>query len=469
MEASRVPARVSPTVTPAALIGLAAVAGVGYALATYAVNPQALPFASVGIVLLALALWRIEFGIAAILVVAALGAEEPLSSGSGIFATAAAALTSAKTWVILVAVIELGRALVGRRSLAWPPIGYAAIVMLAAAALGVAIAPSQSAAAGDFFVLAGSVAVFLLIALLIDDWKQLRVVLATIVLVGLAISLHALWQYQTGHLSRVGFISESGAVEYRVASTFSHPNHLAGFLVIMVPVGIALYRLSRGHGTRIACAALVALATLATVITYSRGALLASIALAVVYTRTRRAWPIAAVACALVVLLAPATLRDRVAGIGDTSSPEIASRLDLWEAAGEIFEEHPVAGVGLDGFSGAYVDLERSARFHLSVYGRPVNAHNMYLNTLAEQGLVGVVALAVLLFALFRLAFLLGRSATERGHVIGRMLLAVAVVLVVHNFFDVTFLEDQTTSVLAWAVFGVAAATFRIESREASG
>lgn len=235
----------------------------------------------------------------------------------------------------------------------------------------------------------------------------------------------------------------------------------------MVPIGISLYRLSAGPGARIACVSLVGLATLATVVTYSRGALLALIALAVVYTRTRRAWPLAVAACVLVVLFAPTAWRDRVAGIGDTSSPEIASRVDLWEAARDIFEEHPVAGAGLDGYGPAYVELERSARLHLSLYGEPVNAHNVYLNTLAELGLIGGVALVLLLVAVFRLVLALSRTGTERGRVIGQMLLGVIIVLMVHECFDVTFLEDQTTSLFVWAVFGIAAATLRLETQRA--
>jgi O-antigen ligase len=467
MEATRIlPARLVLGAGPPAWIALALLAGVGCALAAYAAGADNFTFVAAGTLMLGLAVWRLEYGLAAALAVAALGATEPVSSGSSAINLAASAFTSARTWLILLAVIEVGRALASGRRLGWPPVGTAAIAMLAAALLALMIAPDAGSAAGDFFVLAGSVAFFFLIALLIDGWERLKVVLGAIVAIGIVISLHALWQYATGNLSRIGFISETGAVEYRVASTFAHPNQLAGFLVVMVAVGVALYGFFSSRVARAACLALVGLAVLATVVTYSRGALLALLALPLVYAGMRRMWPLAVVAAAVIVLLAPGTWRDRVAGIGDTSAPEIASRLDLWEAAGDIFEERPVAGVGLDGYGPAYVDLAEGSRLHLRLYGEPVNAHNVYLNTLAEQGLIGGAALILLLAALIRLTLALWRSANPLARTLGQMIAGVGAVLVVHSIFDVTF-KDQTTSMFIWALIGAAAAALRIARTEA--
>ena len=229
-------------------------------------------------------------------------------------------------------------------------------------------------------------------------------------------SAHALWQYTTGDLSRVGFVSSTGAVEYRVSSFFPHPNQLAGFVVLFVPLSVGLYSVFESKIARAGCVLLPLLALPAAILTYSRGVLVALVALVLVLARSKRAWPAIAAAAALVVLLAPAAWHDRVADVGRLDRPEIATRLDFWDAALAMFQQNPVLGVGLNSFDVAYVDLEQTGRSFLPGSGLapPETAHNLYLNTLAEQGLVGIAALFLLILAAGRMILALRRSADPR-------------------------------------------------------
>ena len=63
------------------------------------------------------------------------------------------------------------------------------------------------------------------------------------------------------------------------------------------------------------------LALPAAILTYSRGVLVALVALVLVLARSKRAWPAIAAAAALVVLLAPAAWHDRVADVGRLDRP----------------------------------------------------------------------------------------------------------------------------------------------------
>jgi len=67
-------------------------------------------------------------------------------------------------------------------------------------------------------------------------------------------------------------------------------------------------------------------------------------------------------------------------------------RFALWKVAVHVFERHPLAGAG----PGAY---EQEWYLHRPVVGKVRDAHSLYLETLAETGLVGFVLLAGALLA----------------------------------------------------------------------
>jgi O-antigen ligase len=171
----------------------------------------------------------------------------------------------------------------------------------------------------------------------------------------------------------------------------------------------------------------------------------------------------------LVVLLAPAAWHDRVADVGRLDRPEIATRLDFWDAALQMFQQSPALGVGLNSFDVAYVDLEQTGRSFLpgSSLAPPETAHNLYLNTLAEQGLVGIAALFLLILAAGRMILALRRSGDPRIRGFGLGMLGAGIALLVSNLFDVTFV-DPKTSMLAWTILGVGAALQRIDQRAAT-
>jgi O-antigen ligase len=440
-----------------------AAAGAAYAFGSYRLDdPTVLPIVAAGLVAVALGLWRLEYGLALLIVLTPFAENAPIAEPGN--ARLRVALVG---WAMVLVLIQAVRSVLSGRKLEAPPVFVGALVFVGAALASVPLAAAGGAAAAKFVLLAGSVFIYLLIALFLDDWRSLKPIFAALLIVGLLVSGHALWQFATGELSRVGFISSTGAVEYRVASFFPHPNQLAGFVVLFVPLSVGLYSVFESRLARAGCVLLPLLALPAAIVTYSRGVLVALVALVLVLARSKRAWPAIGAAAVLVVLLAPAAWQDRVADVGRLDRPEIATRLDFWDAAVSMFQAHPVLGVGLNSFDVAYVDLEQTGRSFLPGTGlaAPETAHSLYLNTLAEQGLVGIAALVLLILAAGRMVLALRRSADARIRGFGLGLLGAGIALLVSNLFDVTFV-DPKTSMLAWTLLGVGAALQRIDARD---
>ena len=449
-------------VLAAVAVAAAGAAGAAYAVGSYRLDdPTILPVAAAGLFAVTLGLWRLEYGLALLIVLTPFAENAPIAEPG--HARLRVALVA---WAMVLVFIQAVRSLVSGRELEAPPVFVGALAFVGAALAAVPLAAAEGAAAAKFVLLAGSVFIYLLIALFLDDWRSLKPIFAALLMVGLLVSAHALWQYFTGDLSRVGFISSTGAVEYRVASFFPHPNQLAGFVVIFVPLSVGLYSVFESRLAKAACVVLPLLALPAAIVTYSRGVLVALVALVLVLARSKRAWPAIAAAAVLVVLLAPSAWQDRVADAGRLDRPEIATRLDFWDAALSMFQAQPVLGVGLNSFDVAYVDLDTTGRTFLPGSGLapPESAHNLYLNTLAEQGLVGIAALFLLILAAGRMVLALRRSSDPRIRNFGLGLLGAGIALLVSNLFDVTFV-DPKTSMLVWTLLGVGAALQRIDAR----
>jgi putative inorganic carbon (HCO3(-)) transporter len=443
----------------AALAAAAAAAGVAYAWSAYTLNPAVLPVVLVAGLALALGLWRLECGLALLLFVT------PFAENAQISDPGHAKLRLALVlWAIVLTVVRFAGLARSEERIEMPPVGRAALAFVVVALIAVPVAEKHGAAAAKFLLLVGSVTIFVLIATSLHDWRRLEIVLAGAVLTGLVVSVHAIYQQLSGHLSRIGFIDTSGTVEYRVTSVFSHPNQLAGFLAVLIPVAAVLARHFSRRWLRAAAGALVVLGLIAVVITYSRGALMGLLALPLLALRNPRSWPLLAAGLVAIALLAPGGWRERVENAGNLRAPEIATRVDIWTAATDAFEQRPLLGWGLNNFPTAYVSLERPGRSFLGngQFDVPPTAHNLYLNVAAEQGLLGVAALLALGIALVRMTALLRRDADPRRRAMGVALLGVVLVLALHNLFDVTFV-DPKTSALAWALFGVGAALVRPE------
>lgn len=96
-----------------------------------------------------------------------------------------------------------------------------------------------------------------------------------------------------------------------------------------------------------------------------------------------------------------AAVVSRIGSVSNFSEASIAYRLNLWEACLELFQKHPVRGVGIGGLENSVPtvwnrDLENMA---VSAGLATQKAHNFYLQVLAERGVPGALGLFWLLFS----------------------------------------------------------------------
>lgn len=226
-------------------------------------------------------------------------------------------------------------------------------------------------------------------------------ILDFLILGGVIVSLIGLSDFVTGQ----NLITAEGGVP-RIHSVFGSPNNVGLFLGRILPITAAVALLGRDRRRRILylIAALPMLA--ATLLSFSRGALVfglpAAFAVILLFWGGKRA-AVALVGLAVVGLAALGLLSNnpRFANLFSIQNGTGFFRVNVWRSAWAMFLDHPILGVGLDNFLYAY----RGFYIQPDAWQEPnlPHAHNIFLDALTRTGFLGLLALLALLASVIAL------------------------------------------------------------------
>jgi O-antigen ligase len=300
---------------------------------------------------------------------------------------------------------------------------------------------------------------------------------------------------------------------YRAYGTFEQPNPFGGYtnLTALTALGLSLglvvawldgrkgkstnqFLLPHGLWLGIALGAAAA-ASLAVILSWSRGAwlgFLAGAAVLALFSTRRLMLGFMLMGAALVLLgggllagvsvgFGPAlAVADRLGGfreeftLGDVRGVDIndanysvLERLAHWQAAAGMARDDLWTGVGFGNYGAAYVDYDL-----INFPDALGHAHNYYLNLLAEVGLPGLLAYGLFWLLLIGQSIWLAQRVAwpERGIVVG--LLAAWVALAVHHLVDKLYVNNiyvhlgamiGLLQLFAWPGFWVGATRGRSE------
>jgi putative inorganic carbon (HCO3(-)) transporter len=274
----------------------------------------------------------------------------------------------------------------------------------------------------------------------------------------------------------------------RVYSTIGQPNWLAAYLVVVIPVALALAWSHTSTATRRTIAGVTGLLIAGVVWTLSRAGYIGLAAAAVVllglYWRRMRRWPIAEIAAvalvsgALVALVPTNNSRDSASasaadsGLSTPGSTVVAGlhrrsdHVSLWRVGLAIVADHPIVGTGPDTYAimfPAYRDkvLDVDTATHLAKF-RPESPHNVYIATASGSGLFALAALGLLIF-------LVGQSAVARSlhgdsPTAWPLAAGVAAALAGHLVTEMFMTQEVAGSLVFWVIAGAAVASDQPQS-----
>lgn len=213
----------------------------------------------------------------------------------------------------------------------------------------------------------------------------------------------------------------TGVGASRLATAAGDPNFLGAWLLAAALVAVTLCVVLLGVATRAFLIGALSLLLVGMGLTVSRGAFIAAGVtglVGLVLLRGRRR-PVLALTLAgtagVVVWLqsSPGALRR----FSDTSTG--SGRSDLWAVAWQMTRHHPWLGVGLDNFTDQadlYMrEIGPITTSYLIARARPDEVHNVYLQTLAEGGVVALVLLVGFAYACLRATVQAARRLDAQG------------------------------------------------------
>ena len=247
----------------------------------------------------------------------------------------------------------------------------------------------------------------------------------------------------------------------RASGPFINPNHFACFLTLIFPLALSCatgrvmpFGSAGAHGFRVLAAFTCLLLVIAILLSLSRigwiNLGLAGVLLILLFQRFERdhddlpnrhksrawGWVVGGVLLLLasLVLIGPDASQALRARLTTTIAGDIgiSDRFRLWQDTLSMIGQFPLFGVGLGAWPELYPAFQSSP--WTSAFYR--EAHNDYLQLIAESGLLGTLALSILLYQIGRLLMRGYRYGHGRIDPLWTACLTALLVLAVHENFD---------------------------------
>ena len=289
----------------------------------------------------------------------------------------------------------------------WPVVFFTLLI-----AFDLTLEPAMTTGLKEVLRWAELLLVALASANLIRTRRHLGWLLAAVLAAGLVEALIGWYQF----FLRVGPQPFVIGLFLRAYGTFGQPNPFAGYLIMVLPLAIApltarlFLKVTISRWWTLGGLAVALVVAAAVVFSMSRGAWMGLAAAGIVLLMFFRGRLVAllpvAVGLAGLILLSyqlhmmPAAVEARIGDslayfrLFDVRTVEanganwaVVERMASWQAAWGMFESSPVLGVGPGRFNEVYRD------FAVGGWLQPLgHAHNYYLNTLAEMGVLGLAS-----------------------------------------------------------------------------
>jgi len=295
--------------------------------------------------------------------------------------------------------------------------------------------------------------------------KQLERIIKALVIATTLVAVIGIIQYYTGLgvSYRLKYFSFDFLQQgYRVKSTMSNPNILAGLFVLAIPLSLSLLlgnykKLHYASKTKtIGKDILMALSALAMILclifTYSRGGWIGLLGALLIFgwLKNKKFFILFLLSILLSTVLIGG-VRNRLESLTNIYFSSNIERLYGWQSALKIIKDHPFFGCGLNTFQQIYPQyMAPQAKEMLA------HAHNTFLQIGAEMGLIALGIFIWIFFTLFSHLWYTFKNIPERNlNIITLGVFSGFVGFFIHSQFDVV-MDYTPVGLLLWSLMGIA-------------
>jgi putative inorganic carbon (HCO3(-)) transporter len=338
-----------------------------------------------------------------------------------------------------------------------------------------------------------AVFVVVLAASLAPSWRALQRAFIALIASAAFLSSLSVLQIATGRFANAFF----GLVELKSGTIYgdvampraagppvSDPNFYARILLMTIPLSVSMAFIEKRPRWRFAYAAAAAITTAATLVTYSRGAMLTLAVMAALLALALRVKlrhiALAGVAGIIVLLMLPASITKRLGTIeallpehntGAAYDSSLAQRELLTMSGVAMFEEHPWLGVGAGHYAWYFPQFSEQVGSSWIDYvetGVDRYPHSFYVEVACETGLLGLSMIFSAVLAAFFTLYMTHAQLRHDGDREHAMLAAALAVAIAGYLIASVFLHETHLRYIA-LYFGFVIAMARLARKQVEG
>lgn len=242
---------------------------------------------------------------------------------------------------------------------------------------------------------------------------------------GLIVAFYGILQYVFAGTMVSAWLDDElfAGISGRAVSTLENPNMLGEYLIMILPMALAVWISGKGMSRRHSFVSFALLA-MCLILTWSRGAWLgfifAMIAFLLIWNR-RSMWLIVLGAASVPFLpfVLPDTIVSRFTSIGNLADSSTSYRVNIWRGAMHMVRDYLFTGIGVG--EGPWKEIYPD--YTLPGIEAAPHSHNLFIQITLETGIFGIIFFLVAIFLLARMAFSLfsrltreDTSSLEKGY-----------------------------------------------------
>ena len=288
----------------------------------------------------------------------------------------------------------------------------------------------------------------------IENKKQFKSLLYLFVIAAALSAVYGIYQYIFGDVYSQAWLDAEmfEDIKMRVYSTFENPNVYGEYLILAIPIAVSLFWTEKGFWKKAFLLGIVAITTLAMVLTFSRGCwlgiLLALAILAVIIDRRFIILGLIGLMCLPFVL--PDTIIQRFTSIGDMSDSSTSYRVYIWMGSLAMLKDYWFSGVGLG-------ETSFNTIYPLYSYNniQAPHSHNLYLQIVSQFGILGLIMFLGVVYNFYKEATI---SMLKKKNIILAGIIAGMTGFFLESMFDYTWYNYRVILIF-WMVlaFGTVA------------
>lgn len=295
----------------------------------------------------------------------------------------------------------------------------------------------------------------------VDTRKKMNMLIYMFIFSATISSIYGLYQYKFGDLYSAAWLDSNmfEDIKMRAYSTFENPNVFGEFLLLVVPINLALLFDEKKFTRKLLLLFMLAINVLALTLTFSRGCWLGIlIAIAIFLVSVDRRFIALGVLGLLVApFILPDTIINRFTSIGNMTDTSTSYRVWIWMGIIAMLKDYWLSGVGLGVTSFNKV-------YPVYAYSGIVtdHSHNLYMQIIIENGLLGLIMFVGMIYNFYKETII---SISKKRDLVLLGIISAMVGFLIQSMTDHTWYNYRVVLVF-WTVIGLGISFTKIKQEE---